>query len=146
MEIGMSANAFGPATPVLRVSNIETALEYYTTKLGFSLIWRSSIFANVTRGNCQIFLAQGDQGGGRAWAWIGVPDVEVLFREFADKGAIVRHPPTNYEWALEMQIEDPDGNVLRIGSDPNPDRPIGDWLDDSGRRWQFVQGGWRLMP
>ena len=142
----MSEESFGPATPVLRVSNIEAELEYYSTKLGFSLIWRSSIFANVTRGNCQIFLAQGDQGGGRARAWIGVPDVEAIHREFADKGAIIRNPPTNYEWALEMQIEDLDGNVLRIGSDPNPERPIGDWLDDSGRRWQFVQGGWRLMP
>ena len=27
-------------------------------------------------------------------------------------------PPTTFPWALEMQIEDPDGNVLRIGSDP----------------------------
>ena len=142
----MSENQIGPATPVLRVANIETAIEYYATKLGFSLVWRSSILANVTRGNCQIFLAQGDQGGGRAWTWIGVPDVEAIHREFTDKGAIIRHPPTNYEWALEMQVEDLDGNVLRIGSDPNPERPIGDWLDDSGRRWQFVQGGWRLMP
>jgi hypothetical protein len=27
-------------------------------------------------------------------------------------------PPTRYTWALKMQIEDPDGNVLRMGSDP----------------------------
>jgi hypothetical protein len=26
--------------------------------------------------------------------------------------------PTNYSWAVEMQIEDPDGNVLRLGSEP----------------------------
>lgn len=142
----MSEDHFGPATPVLRVSDIEAAIDYYATRLGFTLQWRSSIFANVTRGNCQIFLAQGDQGGGRAWTWIGVPDVEALYREYAGKGATIRNPPTNYEWALEMQVEDLDGNVLRIGSDANPDRPVGDWLDDSGRRWQFVQGGWRLMP
>jgi catechol 2,3-dioxygenase-like lactoylglutathione lyase family enzyme len=142
----MSEDHFGPATPVLRVADIEAALEYYATRLGFTLQWRSSIFANVTRSNCQIFLAQGDQGGGRAWTWIGVPDVEALHREYVEKGAKIRHPPTNYEWALEMQVEDLDGNVLRIGSDANPDRPVGDWLDDSGRRWQFVQGGWRRMP
>lgn len=27
-------------------------------------------------------------------------------------------PPTSYSWALEFQVEDPDGNVLRFGSDP----------------------------
>jgi hypothetical protein len=27
-------------------------------------------------------------------------------------------PPTNFPWALEMQVKDPDGNVLRIGSEP----------------------------
>ena len=26
--------------------------------------------------------------------------------------------PMNYPWALEFQIEDPDGNVIRFGSEP----------------------------
>jgi hypothetical protein len=34
-----------------------------------------------------------------------------------------------------MQIEDFDGNVLRIGSDPRPGEPGGEWLDMYGRRW-----------
>ena len=25
--------------------------------------------------------------------------------------------PTNFSWALEMHVEDPDGNVLRLGSE-----------------------------
>jgi hypothetical protein len=29
--------------------------------------------------------------------------------------------PTKYPWALEMQLEDPDGNVLRIGSERKPE-------------------------
>lgn len=33
-------------------------------------------------------------------------------------GVPVRMPPTNYPWALEMHLEDPDGNVLRLGSEP----------------------------
>jgi catechol 2,3-dioxygenase-like lactoylglutathione lyase family enzyme len=142
----VSEELFGPATPVLRVSNIEKAIEYYSAKLGFSLIWRSSIFANVTRGNCQIFLAQGDQGEGRAWCWIGVPDVEVLHQEYVASGAKIRNPPANYEWALEMQVEDLDGNILRMGSDCRLGEPVGDWLDHQGRRWQFRDGNWRLMP
>jgi len=31
---------------------------------------------------------------------------------------IIRSEPANLPWALEMQVEDPDGNVLRFGSDP----------------------------
>ena len=27
-------------------------------------------------------------------------------------------PPTNYPWAFEMRLKDPNGHVLRIGSEP----------------------------
>ena len=37
----------------------------------------------------------------------GVTDTGALFEEYIAKGARVRHPPTNYQWAFEMQIEDP---------------------------------------
>jgi hypothetical protein len=41
-----------------------------------------------------------------------------------------------------MQLEDPDGNVLRMGSDRKDDQPIGEWLDMQGRRWKFEKGDW----
>jgi hypothetical protein len=46
-----------------------------------------------------------------------------------NSGAKIRHPPTNYSWALEMQVEDLDGNVLRLGSAPRTGEPDGEWLD-----------------
>ncbi len=73
--------------------------------------------------------------------WIGVEDVKTVFDEYRRQRATVRHPPTNYPWALEMQIEDPDGNVLRIGSDPKPGEPWGEWLDMSGHRWAMSSTG-----
>jgi len=27
--------------------------------------------------------------------------------------------PTNFPWAKEMHVEDPDGNVIRFGSEPD---------------------------
>ena len=45
----------------------------------------------------------------------------------------MRHAPTNYWWACEMQIEDIDGNVLRIGAEPKDGVPMGEWLDASGQ-------------
>ncbi len=59
---------------------------------------------------------------------------------FRARGAKVRHPPTNYEWALEMQLEDLDGNVLRLGSEANKGEPIGEWLDMNGVRWAPKSG------
>lgn len=42
-----------------------------------------------------------------------------------------------------MQVEDPDGNVLRIGSHQKSDQPFGEWLDMRGDRWVMLpSGGW----
>jgi predicted enzyme related to lactoylglutathione lyase len=59
---------------------------------------------------------------GGAWVWIGVDDACRFHEELKAQGVAIRLPPTNYPWALEMQIEDPDGNVLRLGSEPRDDR------------------------
>jgi uncharacterized glyoxalase superfamily protein PhnB len=65
-----------------------------------------------------IYLSEGDQGQPGTWAWIGVGDVEALHEEYKAKGATILHAPENYPWACEMKVGDPDGHVLRFGSDP----------------------------
>jgi predicted enzyme related to lactoylglutathione lyase len=47
-----------------------------------------------------------------------VEDVEKLQEELKARGVTIRMPPTNFPWALEMHVEDPDGNVIRFGSEP----------------------------
>ena len=37
-----------------------------------------------------------------------------------------------------MQVEDLDGNVLRIGSDPKEGVPYGEFLDAAGVRWPMA--------
>lgn len=126
---------FEGVTPILRVTKLSASLDYYTAKLGFKIDWQSPIFASVSRGRCHIFLSQGDQGHPGSWVWIGVGDADALLNEYHGKGVKIRHPPTNYAWAYEMQVEDPDGNILRLGSDQKNDQPIGEWLDMNGTRW-----------
>lgn len=127
---------FGGVTPVFRVSDLDASLDYYVNKLGFKINFRTqNFFASVARDRCNVFLSVGDQGHFGTWVWIGVGDVELVHNELIAKGAKVRHPPTNYPWALEMQVEDPDGNILRIGSEPKPNEPYGPWLDMNGNRW-----------
>lgn len=52
--------------------------------------------------------------------------------------ARLRFPPTNHDWAFEMQVEDRDGNVLRLGSPPRDGVPYGDFLDAAGVRWPMA--------
>jgi catechol 2,3-dioxygenase-like lactoylglutathione lyase family enzyme len=139
----MGKAAFGGAAPIFRVARLAASLEYYVTVLGFKIDWEERNIASVSRDRCCLFLCQGDQGHAGAWTWIGVGDVEALFIELSARGARIRHPPTNYAWALEMQIADLDGNVLRLGSEPRKDRPEGEWLDMRGDAWVRSQdGGW----
>jgi uncharacterized glyoxalase superfamily protein PhnB len=135
---------FECVTPILKVRSLQASLDYYVTVLGFKVDWQEPrIIGSVSRDGCTIMLCEGDQGNPGTWVWIGVEDVGALCEEYRATGAEVRHPPTNYPWACEMQIEDPDGHVLRIGSEPKADQPFGEWLDMRGETWvKSAVGGW----
>lgn len=135
---------FGGVNPIFRVSDLAASLDYYVRVLGFRIEWEfTGVIASVVREKVAIFLSEGDQGNPGSWVWIGVGDVEQVHAEFRQSGAIIRQAPTNFPWALEMQVADPDGNVLRLGSEPLENRPIGEWLDMYGQRWKRTRdGGW----
>jgi catechol 2,3-dioxygenase-like lactoylglutathione lyase family enzyme len=137
-----SAVCFEGMTPILRVRDLTASVEYYVQKLGFKIDWQAPYFVSVSRGRCHIFLSEGDQGNPGGWVWIGVEDAGALFEEYRAIGAKIRHPPTNYDWAYEMQVEDPDGNILRMGSEPKDGEQIGEWLDMQGGQWKLEGGKW----
>ena len=119
---------FHSASPILPVANLARSLDYYVRVLGFAVEWQDATgIAAVSRGPCTLMLCQGDQGHAGTWVWIGV-----------------RHPPSDYPWAREMQVADLDGNVLRMGSDPRVGTEPGEWLDMHGVRWtQDSFGSWQ---
>jgi len=135
---------FEGGNPIFRVQNLAASIDYYVRVLGFKLDWENpGIFASVSRGRFNLFLAEGDEGNPGGWVWIGVSNADALLEEYRASGAKIRHPPTNYAWTYEMQVEDPDGNVLRMGSEPKQDQPIGEWLDMRGDVWvPTPEGGW----
>jgi catechol 2,3-dioxygenase-like lactoylglutathione lyase family enzyme len=105
--------------PILRVEDMAVSVRYYVNVLGFEEAeWGTDVFSHVGRDGRGIYLSRGSQGHAGAWVWIGVGDVRALHRAYKERGAIIRQEPKSEPWALEMQIEDPDGNVLRFGSDP----------------------------
>lgn len=116
-----AAVGFECSSPILRVEKMQRAVDFYVHQLGFrNAPWGSDEFTSVNRGRAGIYLCQGGQGRGGAWAWVGVSDARALYEEYFDRGVTIKMPPTNYPWALELQVEDPDGNVLRFGSEPEP--------------------------
>jgi catechol 2,3-dioxygenase-like lactoylglutathione lyase family enzyme len=113
---------FEHASPILNVSSMARSVRYYVDVLGFgNAEWGGDDFTCVTRDGANIYLSEGDQGQPGTWVWLGVEDVEALHKEYIRSGATILQPPENFSWAREMKVADPDGHVLRFGSDPKDD-------------------------
>jgi catechol 2,3-dioxygenase-like lactoylglutathione lyase family enzyme len=107
--------------PILRVASLPASIRYYVDVLGFIADWgdeAGSEMASVSRNGHSIMLGHNQQGQPGTWVWIGVGDIAPLFEEYRARGARFRQHPVNRPWAYEMQVEDPDGHVLRFGSEP----------------------------
>ncbi len=114
-------NQFGFVVPILKVKSFAVSMDYYLNKLGFTKKWdwgAPPVFGCVTRGKVEIFLCEGAQGQAGTWMSIFMEDVDALHEEYKKSGAIIRLEPTNLPWGTrEMNVEDPDGHRLRMGSD-----------------------------
>jgi catechol 2,3-dioxygenase-like lactoylglutathione lyase family enzyme len=121
---------FHLATAIFRVSRLAASLDYYLDALGFRLDWNHAArFASVSRGPANLMLSENDQGTFGSWVWVGVGDVVALYDEFRSSGAIIKLPPRNYPWAREIHVGDPDGNVIRFGSDPDETSGFDEWVE-----------------
>lgn len=114
--------------PILNVTDMARSLAFYVDVLGFNKAdWGDDNFTSVARDNCGVYLCKGGQGQRGTWIWVGFDgDIFDLYRRLKLKGVRIRLEPTNFSWAYEMQIEDPDGHVLRFGTDPNANEPYAD--------------------
>jgi predicted enzyme related to lactoylglutathione lyase len=140
---------FEGMVPIFPVADLDVSIDYYTRVLGFRIeFFQKGIIASIARGKCELFLTEGDQGNAPSWAFAGVSSVDKLLAEIEPRGARIRQPPTNYPWGYEVQVEDPDGNVLRFGSEQQKGLPLGPWRDMRGDLWgPPEQGRWpRLTP
>jgi len=124
------------AVPIVKVSNIPVALEFYCSTLGFVIDFRYEAsadgpwYAGVSRDGCQIPLSTfaGDGVLGTA-TYFYVDDVDALHRAFRQAGlklpanpeSPVDDGPVNQTWGMrEFYVRDPDGNTLRFGSPVPP--------------------------
>jgi catechol 2,3-dioxygenase-like lactoylglutathione lyase family enzyme len=114
--------------PILSVQDMSRSLAFYVDLLGFTNAdWGDDNFTCVGRDKRSLYLCKGGQGSPGTWVWIGFDgDIFSLHQSLLLKGVTITLPPTNYSWALEMHVQDPDGHVLRFGTDPNDKVPFMD--------------------
>jgi catechol 2,3-dioxygenase-like lactoylglutathione lyase family enzyme len=101
--------------PVLRVSNAAAAAAWYQ-RLGFAQEWEHRFepgfpaFVSVARGGVRLFLSE-HTGDARpdTLIYLRLRDLDAVAEEF---GAAVEQAPGG----PEVQLRDPDGNRLRIGT------------------------------
>ncbi|SUD47484.1 Phleomycin resistance protein [Nocardia otitidiscaviarum] len=101
--------------PILRVADAATAVRWYE-RLGFTQRWEHRFepglpaFVEVARGDMRLFLSE-HTGDARpdTLVYLSVRDVDAVAAEF---GMAVEDAP----WAREIELRDPDGNRLRIGT------------------------------
>lgn len=128
-EPGAGSVRLKPPIPVLRVTTIEAAREFYVDFLGFAFDWGHeeseavSHYAQVSRDGVQLHLATEGEGGRMA---------TVLFRDMSGLatfhreliGRKSRFAPTDIRFtpwdSREFQVHDPFGNLLRFWENNPP--------------------------
>jgi uncharacterized glyoxalase superfamily protein PhnB len=116
---------FPAAVPEIPVSDIDAALEYYASRLGFTIDWggQAGGIAGISKGNCRLFLTNASfrEGCGNhspVVMWLNLDskeEVDALYRLWRGNQAMIVSPPESKPWGLhEFTAADPDGNRLRV--------------------------------
>jgi len=101
--------------PILRVTDAASSVAWYE-RLGFHQEWVHRFepdfpaFVSILRGRMRLFLSE-HEGDARpdTLVYLRLADVDSIAKEF--RVAVEEAP-----WAREIELRDPDGNRLRIGT------------------------------
>jgi catechol 2,3-dioxygenase-like lactoylglutathione lyase family enzyme len=105
------------ARPVLFVSDVQRALEFYVGKLGFEKKWHEAEgtgkVCQVDRGGCEIILCEDATRDDRARLFLELSrdGVEQLLQETVERSVRTEQSWWGYD---VLRIEDPDGNELLV--------------------------------
>ena len=113
---GRTISAMTKVAPFIRVADAELSAEWYA-RLGFSVEWRTRaqphlpLFVAISNGDALIFLSEhtGDAHPD-GLLYIYVDDVDAIAADFGKTAELA------YYGMREIELTDPDGNRLRIGT------------------------------
>ena len=109
-----------PPVPQIPVRDLDRAISFYQSRLGFALDWKyEDGIAGVSRGDARLFLDRVVQGAlhpVRVWFNLSsVSEVDILHREWHESGVPISSAPEQKPWGLyEFTAEDCDGNSFRV--------------------------------
>lgn len=116
---------FPGAVPEIPVSDLNAALDYYESSLGFDVDWGrgGGNIAGISKGQCRMFLTDAAfrQYHGNAAPviiWINLDSkaaVDDLYEIWNATGGRMISPPASKPWKLhEFTASDLDGNLFRV--------------------------------
>jgi catechol 2,3-dioxygenase-like lactoylglutathione lyase family enzyme len=105
---------------VLPVADIAASIDFYTSKLGFSLDFTQgepATFAAISFGeNAQLFLITATTGTGKSGLYFVVSDANAMLARCSAAGARIVEPIGDRQYELrDFSIEDVDGYILTFG-------------------------------
>ncbi len=117
-------NRFRKAVPSLPVKDCSEAIRYYCEVLGFvkdfddAILGREkTLFAGVSRGECELTLNQHDRQECRLTVGCEVDDVDLLHQEYSSRGVSIILPPRDEPWGeRHMAIADLYGHEIHFSS------------------------------
>jgi len=106
--------------PMIAVSDVWRSVDFYETRLGFSVVSREGIlgsYAVVRRGESEIHLIQGTPCPGDASTiYLMTDDVDLLYVQLRQAGVSLQGPPKERFYAMrDFDAIDPDGHRIRFG-------------------------------
>ncbi len=112
---------------ILAVQDLRASSEYWISTLGFSRdfgdesdgwSWLSRGEFAVGLGQCPHVQAARTLGDHSYVAYVNVDDVDALYEEFRQRGAILPHPPATKPWGMrEFAVHTPDGHRMTFGAE-----------------------------
>ncbi len=106
--------------PQIPVKDLDRAIEYYQSRLGFDLDWKyEDGIAGVSRDDARLFLdrvAEGPLHPVRVWINLcSVAEVDSLYSGWQQSGVRLATAPEQKPWGIyEFIAEDSDGNSFRV--------------------------------
>jgi uncharacterized glyoxalase superfamily protein PhnB len=110
---------FEAVAPIISVTSLEQALEYYQRVLGFKLAWQAqepARLASVCRDHVALNLSESDSGWAPSRMYIQVVGVERYYDELLEAGVKPAIPLAERTYGMrDFRISDSSGNELSFG-------------------------------